>query len=227
MSPKRKAPSKLSSPSKSKSQKQKAPEPPTLLQPSITHRTTGLSSPSTDVDEDHNQWQIRKKNAETRIEDYVHIGDKTRTNEDIPGQSLRVLLDWLLPGGRDHHARKILEAKSDEEIWIHFWDVYRFLAAPMKTSTRYSSSFTSSTKSAHQSAVASTLTEPQKHLKGFPELLLQRDNHGCVVTSDVNIDFFQKSNPDDVGNATTEGAHIIPYAYANWNTPVEYTDKKG
>ncbi|CAG8265346.1 unnamed protein product [Penicillium nalgiovense] len=241
MGPKRKASSTKSSPeskphqhatpSKSlKSRKGSAPSNSSggaaLKAPSIPHRTTGLSPLSTDV-EDAADWEIIKENAKSSIDSYVPVGEAIRNAENILKPSLHALLEWLPPGGRDHHAKIILNAHSDNDLWEHFWNVCSCLAAPMKTSTRYSSRVDSTeTKSAHHSAVASTLTELQGHLKVFSQPLLRRDNHCCVVTSIMNYQYAEEAGLSyDIPAAPTEGAHIIPYSYASWKTPTVRTKR--
>ncbi|CAP94480.1 Pc18g02560 [Penicillium rubens Wisconsin 54-1255] len=236
MGPKRKASSTKSSPESephqhatpsksSKSRKDSAPSSSSggaaLKAPRIPHRTTGLSPLSTDV-EDAADWEIMKENAKLRIDSYVPVGEAIRNAENILKPSLHALLEWLPPGGRDHHARIILNARSDKDLWEHFWNVCCYLAAPMKTSTRYSSTVDSAeTKSAHHSAVASTLTEPQGRLKEFSQPLLRRDNHCCVVSSIINYQYAEETGLSyDIPAALTEGAHITPYSYASWKTLV-------
>jgi hypothetical protein len=103
-----------------------------LKAPRIPHRTTGLSPLSTDV-EDAADWEIMKENAKLRIDSYVPVGEAIRNAENILKPSLHALLEWLPPGGRDHHARIILNARSDKDLWEHFWNVCCYLAAPSKS----------------------------------------------------------------------------------------------
>jgi hypothetical protein len=102
----------------------------------MPHRTTSLSPLNTIV-QDTTAWEIRRANAEARIDRYVLIGEDKRPSENILKQSLRALLEWLPPGGRDHHARLILRANSDEALWRQFWDVCCYLAAPSKSAMKF------------------------------------------------------------------------------------------
>ncbi|KAJ5487337.1 hypothetical protein N7530_001637 [Penicillium desertorum] len=147
MGPKRKVSSPNSSPP-SKSQKHgtpsKSPKPrkgrsaarAISTAPSMPHRTTSLSPLNTNI-QDTTAWEVRRANAEARIDRYVLIGEDKRPSENILKQSLRALLEWLPPGGRDHHARLILRANSDEALWRQFWDVCCYLAAPSKPAMKF------------------------------------------------------------------------------------------
>jgi hypothetical protein len=76
---------------------------------------------------------VRYGNPRSRIDSYVPVGEAIRNAENILKPSLHALLEWLPPGGRDHHARIILNARSDKDLWEHFWNVCCYLAAPSKS----------------------------------------------------------------------------------------------
>jgi hypothetical protein len=87
----------------------------------------------------------------------------------------------------------------------------------VKEKTRYSSeSDSTEPKSAHQSAVASILTISKERLSEFPQILLRRDNHRCVISAHMDMDFWEEAKlSDDIPVGLTETAHIIPYSYAS------------
>ena len=45
--------------------------------------------------------------------------------------------------------------------------------------------------------MASTLTNNKERLSGFPQILLRRDNHRCVVSAYMDMDFWEEARLSD------------------------------
>jgi hypothetical protein len=70
-------------------------------------------------------------------------------------------------------------------------------------------------------AVAATLDEPKTRDSKFRDRCLQRDSHRCVVTGDMDTDYWEKHDrPENTEITRVEAAHIIPFAYASWDKPL-------
>jgi hypothetical protein len=67
--------------------------------------------------------------------------------------------------------------------------------------------------------VAATLFQPQTRNSKFRDMCLRRDSYRCVVTSQMDTDYWEKTLgcPEEIGFAPVEAAHIIPFAYASWD----------
>lgn len=71
-------------------------------------------------------------------------------------------------------------------------------------------------------AVASTLGQPERRDSVFATRLQLRDNYRCVITGHMNTDHWRsQGRPNDVAFGPTEGAHIIPFAFASWSRTSE------
>lgn len=69
----------------------------------------------------------------------------------------------------------------------------------------------------HVDTVASTLDQPERRDPSFAAQLQLRDNFRCVITSQLNTDQWKhEGEPENVFYGPTEGAHIIPFAFATW-----------
>lgn len=130
---------KVSSPSPNSSPPSKSQKHGTPSKSSKPRKGSASSklSPLRSNIQDTAAWEITRANAEARIDRYVLIGEDKRSSENILKQSLRALLEWLPPGGRDHHARLIFRANSDGALWRHFWNVCCYLAAPSKSAMKF------------------------------------------------------------------------------------------
>jgi hypothetical protein len=67
--------------------------------------------------------------------------------------------------------------------------------------------------------VAATLFQPQTRDSKFRAMCLRRDSYRCVVTSQMDTDYWEKTLgcPEEINFAPVEAAHIIPFAYASWD----------
>jgi hypothetical protein len=68
-------------------------------------------------------------------------------------------------------------------------------------------------RESHADLVSTTLDQPATRAKGFRDGLLQRDGYCCVVTGDMDLGHWESLHL-----APTEGAHIIPFSYATWDS---------
>ena len=67
--------------------------------------------------------------------------------------------------------------------------------------------------------VARMLDSPQARDSKFGDLCLQRDSYRCVVTGEMDTDYWEKTLgcPEGVDFSEVRAAHIIPLNYATWD----------
>lgn len=70
----------------------------------------------------------------------------------------------------------------------------------------------------HVEAVASPIDRPERRKPSFATQLQLRDNYRCVITGQLDTDRWEhEGEPENVFYGPTEGAHIIPFAFASWS----------
>ena len=73
--------------------------------------------------------------------------------------------------------------------------------------------------------IAGILDLPNTRDQDFHTLCLRRDSYKCVVTGEMDTKYWESlGSPEGTNFAPTEGAHIIPFAYASWeNSTVKHS----
>lgn len=184
-------------------------------------------------------WSTLAAKAQARVSQYKPQQHQQHANF-LP-VSLNAFITWLPEGGRECLARDIIGSKSDNELYDIFSNLLTGPATPSE-SRKYLSRVTSSTnqssglvrarskppsvspsphakREAHVEAVAATLTQPEKRTSQFKELCLKRDDNRCVITGELDIEYWEELNrPEEPYFGRTEGAHIIPFCYASWES---------
>ncbi|EKV04523.1 hypothetical protein PDIP_86930 [Penicillium digitatum Pd1] len=98
-------------------------------------------------------------------------------------------------------------------------NLFTGLAAPMKSRSKAPSVVESphSKRQEQVDTVAATLDQPERRDSSFAAQLQLRDNYRCVITGQLNTDQWEhEGEPGNVSHGPTEGAHIIPFAFASW-----------
>ncbi|OJJ47740.1 hypothetical protein ASPZODRAFT_63861 [Penicilliopsis zonata CBS 506.65] len=146
---------------------------------------------------------------------------QNRPNEDKLQPGLLAFLEWLPDHGCISLARDILKLNSDKDLYDVYHNLLTALATPMKARSKQGS-ITASPHPKRQNNVdiaAITLDEPQTCLDAFRDQCLKRDSHRCVVTGEMENDrWYKEGASDDVHHGFLEAAHIIPFAYASWDS---------
>ncbi|KAJ5213049.1 hypothetical protein N7449_000218 [Penicillium cf. viridicatum] len=157
-----------------------------------------------------------ENSARVKIRDYEN---QSLRYDKLVQSGLNAFLTWLPEAGRTSLARDINETSSDRHIYDVFLNLFTGLAAPMKSRSRTPSVVESPLpkRQEHVDIVASTLDQSQKRDPVFKAQLQLRDNYRCVITGQLNTDRWQhEGEPENVHFGPTEGAHIIPFAFASW-----------
>ncbi|KAJ5888103.1 hypothetical protein N7495_008144 [Penicillium taxi] len=181
-----------------------------------------LSLMSTDIDHD---WSTLEASAKLRVEAY---NPASRPSEDKLKSSLIALIKWLPQGGRDSLARDILDSKTDEELHAVFFNLLTGLTALriVRARTR-APTVTSSPIPKRQDnldAIDGSL-ENQNRSDTFRDACFLRDGYRCVLSRQMDNDYFNsiKDDPEvdpDTDDAACIGAHVIPFSYAHWKAGV-------
>ncbi|KAF5865276.1 hypothetical protein ETB97_004859 [Aspergillus alliaceus] len=175
-----------------------------------------LSIMSTDT-ESSATWPSLAAAAKERLAKYQ---PEHRVHEHILQPSLDAFITWLPEGGRESVARDIVNATTDKDLYDVFHNLLTGLAVPMKARSKQQSVTESPhpRRQANVEAVAATLKQPETRDPAFRDLCLRRDHNCCVITSQMDTDYWEKLGcPDDINFGPTEGTHIIPFSYASWD----------
>ncbi|CRL26460.1 unnamed protein product [Penicillium camemberti] len=189
--------------------------PPIVPQPTVPPPTAprGLSTLSTDTADSLTSLE---QDARVKIQAYEN---QSLRYETLLKSGLNAFLTWLPEAGRTSIARDIIKTSSDRELYDVFINLFTGLAAPMKSRSKAPSVVESShsKRQEHVDIVASTLDQPERRDPSFAAQLQLRDNYRCVITGQLNTDQWEhEGEPENVFHAPTEGAHIIPFAFASW-----------
>ncbi|KAJ5950415.1 uncharacterized protein N7479_008828 [Penicillium vulpinum] len=187
-----------------------AASPPTVPPPTAPRGLSTLSTDTADL------LTSLEKDARARIEAYEN---QSLRDETLLKSGLNAFLTWLPEAGRTSLARDVIETSSARELYDVFMNLFAGLAAPMKSRSKTPSAVESphSKRQDHVDTVVSTLDEPERRDPSFAVQLQLRDNYRCVITGQLNTDQWEKEGgPANVFHAPTEGAHIIPFAFASW-----------
>ncbi|KAJ5470528.1 hypothetical protein N7530_007885, partial [Penicillium desertorum] len=132
-------------------------------------------------------------------------------HETLIRGGLNAFLTWLPEGGRTAVARDIITTTSDLELYNCFMNLFTGLAAPMKSRSKAPSVVQSphAKRQEQVNIVASTLDQPERRDPSFAAQLQRRENCRCVITE-------RQGEPGNLFHDPTEGAHIIPFAFASW-----------
>ncbi|CDM35412.1 unnamed protein product [Penicillium roqueforti FM164] len=164
-------------------------------------------------------WSTLAAKAQARVSQYKPQQHQQHANF-LP-VSLNAFITWLPEGGRECLARDIIGSKSDNELYDIFSNLLTGPATPMRARSKPPSVSPSphAKREAHVEAVAATLTQPEKRTSQFKELCLKRDDNRCVITGELDIEYWEELNrPEEPYFGRTEGAHIIPFCYASWES---------
>ncbi|CAG8195906.1 unnamed protein product [Penicillium salamii] len=184
--------------------------PPTALPPTAPR---GLSTLSTDTADSLSSLE---KDARTKIQGYEN---QSLRYDTLLKSGLNAFLTWLPEAGRTSLARDVIETSSDRQLYDVFLNLFTGLAAPMRARSKKPSVVESPLlkRQEHVDTVASTLDEPEERDSSFAGQLQLRDNYRCVITSQLNTDRWEHDGePENVFFGPTDGAHIIPFAFASW-----------
>ncbi|XHF96695.1 hypothetical protein AWENTII_000314 [Aspergillus wentii] len=144
--------------------------------------------------------------ARQRIDAYEIAG---RGDDEKLIPSLHAFIDYLPEGGRETVASDVVNSMSDQALWAVYNDLLTGLALPMKSLSR-------------ESAVISEemeMDDLDSHDPAFQEMCLRRDGKRCVVSKVLDTNHWvQLGWPVGVDNKTLEATHIIPLAYASYNS---------
>ncbi|EKV05517.1 hypothetical protein PDIG_83150 [Penicillium digitatum PHI26] len=185
--------------------------PPLTASPPTVPR--GLSTLSTDTADSLTSLE---KDARVRIEAYEN---QSLRDETLLKSGLNAFLTWLPEAGRTSLARDVLKTSSGRELYDVFMNLFTGLAAPMKSRSKAPSVVESphSKRQEQVDTVAATLDQPERRDSSFAAQLQLRDNYRCVITGQLNTDQWEhEGEPGNVSHGPTEGAHIIPFAFASW-----------
>ncbi|OJD13515.1 hypothetical protein AJ78_06041 [Emergomyces pasteurianus Ep9510] len=178
-------------------------------------RTSGISTLSTEPGDE--TWKMLSSQAADRINKYIQVN---RKNDDKVISTLLAFLEWLPDEGKLSFAWDILACNNDDDLHAVFWNLVTGLLFQMKTTSRKTSVSSSPHEKRMNNAevIAASLSVSQSRDPKFRETCLQRDNYKCVVTKEMDIDYWEEIGcPSDVLFGDVEAAHIIPFAYASWN----------
>ncbi|KAJ5773719.1 hypothetical protein N7457_008615 [Penicillium paradoxum] len=189
--------------------------PPIVPQPTVPPPTAprGLSTLSTDTADSLTSLE---QDARGKIQAYEK---QSLRDETLLKSGLNAFLTWLPEAGRTSIARDVIETSSNRELYDIFMNLFTGLAVPMKSRSKAPSVVESphSKRQEHVSIVASTLDQPERRDPSLATQLQLRDNYRCVITGQLNTDQWEhEGEPGDVLYGPTEGAHIIPFAFASW-----------
>ncbi|KAJ5332723.1 uncharacterized protein MYU51_015313 [Penicillium brevicompactum] len=194
--------------------------PPTITPPTVTPPTVPLptvprelSMLSTDTAE---SIASLEQDARAKIQDY---GSQSRQYDKLVKSGLLAFLTWLPEAGKTSLARDVIGASSEQQLYDVFVNLLTGIASPMKSRSKAPSVVESpySKSQAHVEIVASTIDQPEKRDSSFATQLQLRDSYRCVITGQQNTDqWIHEGEPGGVFHGPTEGAHIIPFAFASW-----------
>ncbi|KAE8156608.1 hypothetical protein BDV40DRAFT_293396 [Aspergillus tamarii] len=164
----------------------------------------------------HESWPLLAEEGRKRIARYQ---PQNRGYDEMVKPSLCAFIDWLPEGGRESIARDCIIATTDDDLYQVFENLFTGLAIPMKARSK----LPSVTDSPHPNrqnnveVIAGILDLPNTRDQDFHTLCLRRDSYKCVVTGEMDTKYWESlGSPEGTNFAPTEGAHIIPFAYASW-----------
>ncbi|KAJ5170266.1 uncharacterized protein N7500_003049 [Penicillium coprophilum] len=172
----------------------------------------GLSILSTDTADSLTSLE---QDARTRIHAYEN---QSLRDETLLKSGLNAFLTWLPEAGRTSIARDIIGTSSDRELYDVFMNLFTGLAVPMKSRSKAPSVVESPyPKRQEHVDIVTSLDQPERRDSSFAAQLQLRDTYRCVITGQLNTDQWEhEGEPGDVHFGPTEGAHIIPSAFASW-----------
>ncbi|KAJ5374446.1 hypothetical protein N7517_006452 [Penicillium concentricum] len=174
--------------------------PPTALPPTAPHRLSTLSTDTAD------SLTSLEKDARVKVHAYEN---QSLRHETLLKSGLDAFLTWLPEAGRTTLARDVIQKSSDGELYDVFENLFTGIAAPNNPHSK---------RQEHVDTVASTLNQPKTRDPSFGAQLQLRDTYCCVITGQLNTDQWEREGePRNVFHGPTEGAHIIPFAFASWS----------
>ncbi|KAE8144406.1 hypothetical protein BDV25DRAFT_96108 [Aspergillus avenaceus] len=175
-----------------------------------------LSNMSTDVELDKS-WPLLAEKGRERIARYQ---PHDRHFDEQVQSSLNAFIDWLPEGGRESIARDCIKATTDDDLYQVFENLFTGLAIPMQARSKPPSVKDSPHpyRRDNVETIAGILDKSNSREHDFHSRCLQRDSYKCVITGEIDFDYWKRKlgKPDGIAFSPTEGAHIIPFSYASW-----------
>ncbi|KIN05190.1 hypothetical protein OIDMADRAFT_39565 [Oidiodendron maius Zn] len=154
--------------------------------------------------------------AKERITKYQ---SQNRVHEDILQPSLKAFVEWLPEGGQESIARDIINATTDKELYNIFYNLLTGIVVPMMALSKHDTGM-------YFDVVERMLNSPQARDSKFRDLCHQRDSYRCVITGDMDTNYWEKTLgcPEGVHFSKVRAAHIIPLNYATWDKLLDIDD---
>ncbi|KAE8135355.1 hypothetical protein BDV38DRAFT_284990 [Aspergillus pseudotamarii] len=172
---------------------------------------------STDGESDES-WPLLADEGRKRIARYQ---PQNRAYDEMVKPSLCAFIDWLPEGGRESIARDCIKATTDDDLYQVFKNLFTGLAIPMKTRSKLPSVTDSPDPNRQNNVevIAGILDQFNTRGQDFHHGCLRRDSYKCVITGEMDTKHWESLGcPEGIDFAPTEGAHIIPFTYASWDT---------